>query len=133
MSVTQVQSGFLGDNSVTFTQIVDGSVTTDKIDDNAIIASKISTTKLTTSTGTSKTLVNRELCSITADSITIDLPASPSAGWEVGINNTSTFANITIARNGQLLMGLSENMTLDVPYVTISLVFVNNTVGWRIV
>lgn len=123
MAQTQIQPGFIGDNAVT----------TAKIADNATIASKISTTKIITSTSTNKTLINREFCSVTADRITITLPASPSSGWEVDINNTSTFTNITIARNGQILMGLSEDMTLDVPYATVGLVFVNNTVGWRIV
>jgi hypothetical protein len=86
-----------------------------------------------TSTAISKTLVNREFCSVTADGVTINLPASPSAGWEVGINNTSTFTNITIARNGELLMGLSENMTLNISYATLSLLYVSNSVGWRII
>jgi hypothetical protein len=91
------------------------------------------TPRITTSTSVDKLLVNRELCSVTADNITITLPASPSEGWEVGINNTSTFSNITIANNGQLLMGLSENMTLDISYATINLVFVNSSVGWRLI
>jgi hypothetical protein len=86
-----------------------------------------------TSTAIGKTLVNREFCSVTADSITINLPASPSVGWEVSINNTSTFTNITIGRNGELLMGLSENMTFDVSYATLSLLYVSNSVGWRII
>jgi hypothetical protein len=86
-----------------------------------------------TTTGIGKTLANREFCSVIADGITITLPASPSAGWEVGINNTSTFTNITIARNSELLMGLTENMTFDIPYATVSLLYVSNSVGWRII
>jgi hypothetical protein len=86
----------------------------------------------TTSASTSKTLVNREYCSVTADGITLNLPASPTNGSYVSINNTSTFTNITVGRNGSILMGLSENMTIDLPYATVTLVYVSAGIGWRL-
>jgi hypothetical protein len=48
MSQTQVQSGFIGDNSVTATQIADGAVTTAKIADNSITTAKIADQSVTT-------------------------------------------------------------------------------------
>jgi hypothetical protein len=86
---------------------------------------------LTTATAVSKSLVNREYCSVTADGITLTLPGSPTNGSYVSINNISTFTNIIIARNGNLLMGQSEDMTIDLPYATVTLVYVNSIIGWR--
>lgn len=84
-----------------------------------------------TTTATSKTLVNREYCTVTASGQTITLPASPVSGWEVVIS-VENFANTVIGRNGQNIMGLAENMTIDVVNSTVNLVFIDATRGWRI-
>ena len=81
---------------------------------------------------TNKTLVNRERYSVTAASKTITLPASPSAGWEVAIL-VGDFTDTVVARNGQLVMGLAENMTIDKPNVTVTLLFVGGDQGWRVI
>jgi len=86
----------------------------------------------TTSTTANKVLVNKEFCSVTQNNTTITLPTNPVAGWFVTINNTGNFQNITIARNGSLLMGLAEDMIMDVGYVSLNLMFVNSTIGWRL-
>lgn len=85
----------------------------------------------TTSTAASKTLVNRERCLVTAAGQTITLPASPSSGWEVTVI-VGNFTNTVINRNGQTIMGISENMTINKPYVPVSLLFVTGH-GWRII
>jgi hypothetical protein len=149
----------IADNSVTSEKIVNNSVTSAKLEvdsngrgkrtvslnppsggsdgdiwyvvDTPTVLDAAGISWLTSSTSTNRTLENREMCSVTADNITITLPASPASGWEVGINNTSTFKNIIIARNGKLLMGFSEDMTIDISYATVCLVY-NSTVGWRI-
>jgi hypothetical protein len=84
-----------------------------------------------TTTATSKTLVNRERCTVTAAGQTITLPASPSAGWEVSITNASGGTDTIIARNSSNIMSLAENMTLDVANVTVTLYYVDATRGWR--
>lgn len=84
-----------------------------------------------TTTDISKTLVNREYCSVTAANQTIILPASPSAGWEVSIN-VGQFGNTIVNGNGQNIMGDSSNMTIDIQNSTINLIYVNSTQGWRI-
>lgn len=67
----------------------------------------------------------------TTGAITLTLPASPSAGHVVGIvNHTST--TCVIARNGNLIMRLAENLTLDQPNAAFDLVFTNSSIGWVI-
>lgn len=85
----------------------------------------------TTSTATSKTLVNLERCLVTAAGQTITLPTSPSNGWEVTVI-VGDFTNTVINRNGQTIMGISENMTIDRPNVALSFLFVSGS-GWRII
>lgn len=84
----------------------------------------------TTTTDVSKTLSNLERCSVTAAGQTITLPPSPSIGWEVTVI-VGNFFNTVIDRNGQTIMGISENMIIDRPNVTVSLLFVGAN-GWRI-
>lgn len=83
-----------------------------------------------TTTGINKTLVNREYCTVTSSSLTITLPDSPSAGWEVGIA-VGNFANTVVARNGSNIMGLAEDMTMDKAYLSFQFIYVDATVGWR--
>lgn len=82
-------------------------------------------------TATSKTLVNREFCTVTAAGQTITLPASPSAGNEVVIS-VGDFIDTVIGRNSSNIMGLAEDMTLDGSNSTLNLVFIDATRGWRI-
>jgi hypothetical protein len=89
-----------------------------------------------TTTGVSTTLVNREYVTAvgvgtTAAEITITLPASPTVGHEVGVAIGGTFTDTIIARNGSRIMGLDEDMTLDRAYISVQLVYVDTTVGWR--
>lgn len=85
-----------------------------------------------TTTATSKTLANNEICTVTASSQTITLPASPSTGWQAGVSIAGTFTDTIIARNGSNIMSLAENMTINVPYVSVTLVYIDATRGWRI-
>jgi len=86
-----------------------------------------------TTTATSKTLANRERCTVTAATQTITLPASPSAGDEVTISIAGTFTDTVIARNGSNIMSLAENMTVDKANVSVTLYYVDATRGWRII
>jgi len=85
-----------------------------------------------TTTAVSKTLANRERCTVTANGQTITLPASPSAGWEVTITLAGAFISTVVARNGSNIMSLAENMTLDVADSATTLVYINSTRGWII-
>ena len=82
-------------------------------------------------TATSKTLANREFCTVTDAGQTITLPASPTAGNEVVIS-VGDFINTVIGRNSQNIMGLAEDMTINVINSTVNLVYIDATRGWRI-
>ncbi len=66
--------------------------------------------------------------------VTVTLPASPAVNDEihfVDMNNTFTTNNLTIARNGQLIGSVAENLVCDIPGY-ISLVFIGGSVGWKV-
>jgi hypothetical protein len=69
----------------------------------------------------------------TSTAITVALPSAPVIGDKVGIidgtGNAST-NNITIARNGNKIQGLSENMTVAKSRAAFELVFYNTNNGW---
>jgi hypothetical protein len=100
-------------------------------DKNLVNAGRIYTTVSNNQT-TSKTLGNREFVSVTSAGLTMTLPASPAAGWEVKIQ-VGDFTDTVIGRNSQNIMGLAEDMTIDVGNVTVNLFFTDATRGWRIV
>lgn len=86
-----------------------------------------------TTTATSKTLAAWERCFVTAATQTITLPATPADDTEVAVSIVGTFTDTVIARNGENIMGLAEDMTVDQPNVTVHLVYVNSTLGWRVI
>jgi hypothetical protein len=64
--------------------------------------------------------------------LTMTLPASPAAGNEVAIQ-VGDFTDTVIGRNSQNIMGLAEDMTIDVANRTVNLFFTDATRGWRVV
>jgi hypothetical protein len=68
-----------------------------------------------------------------ASAVTVTLPASPSAGATVWVTPGNGRTDNVIARNGQNIMSLAEDMTVDNPNVTVQLRFINSTLGWRLV
>lgn len=62
--------------------------------------------------------------------ITLTLPASPATGAMVWITVANGRRDAVLARNGQTIMGLAEDMTLNLPQ-SYQLRFLNNS--WRIV
>ena len=83
-------------------------------------------------TATSKTLTDGENVTVTAATQTITLPASPAAGDEVHIS-VGDFTDTVIGRNSSNIMGLAEDLTLDVANIGVTLVYSgNSTQGWRL-
>jgi hypothetical protein len=73
-------------------------------------------------------------CNTASVAFTITLPASPSAGEEIRFvdeNGTFTANNLTIARNGSTIMGLSEDLTCNTNNITFGLAYIG--ADWRIV
>jgi len=68
-----------------------------------------------------------------AGSWTLTLPATPQSGDAVQIQDAGDsfhINNLTIARNGSTIMGLAENMLVDVQRASFTLIY--NTTTWRI-
>ncbi len=83
------------------------------------------------------TAINQD--NIVADTIlsgfTITLPSSPIVGNAIRIKDSSgTFAtnNLTIGRNGSNIIGIAEDLVIDVNHVDITLVYQDSIVGWSI-
>jgi hypothetical protein len=68
-----------------------------------------------------------------AGTVTVTLPASPSAGDTVWVTVGNGRTDTVIARNGQNIMSLAEDMTADSANVTVQLRYINSTLGWRLV
>ena len=85
----------------------------------------------TTTTDTSKTLVPGERCFVTAAGQTITLPTSPAVNTSVSIG-VGAFKDTVVDRNGENIMGLAENMTIDKENYVVTLIYVDSTQGWRI-
>ena len=99
-----------------------------QIDDNYKTWSTITTTSSVTS-GT------QAFVDTTSAAVTITLPGSPATGDKIRlVDLASTFDtnNLTVARNGLKIMGLSENMTVDVEDAAIELVYTGSTYGWKL-
>jgi hypothetical protein len=70
----------------------------------------------------------------TSGAITIDLPATPSAGDIVAIadyNGTAGTNNITVGRNSSNINGSAADFIISINYGAISFVYVDATAGWR--
>lgn len=78
---------------------------------------------------TNTTAVKSRVYVMTA-TLTLTLPASPTAGDTVMFSNRSATATPVIARNGQNIMGLAEDMTLDNVNHFGVLVYADATRGW---
>lgn len=65
--------------------------------------------------------------------IVLTLPASPSAGDRVFAQTYGSYLTSSIARNGQNIMGLAQDMTLDIAYARVELVYLDSTRGWVLV
>jgi hypothetical protein len=74
-------------------------------------------------------------CDTSAGGLTLTLPSVPSKGDIVRIFDAGyTFDtnNLTVARNGQLVMGLDEDLTVNTQGAAFDLVYYNASRGWRI-
>ena len=66
---------------------------------------------------------------------TLTLPASPTLGQEIVIfdaTGTAGTNNITLARNGNKINGLTEDAIIDVDKAGAVLIYTGATLGWRL-
>jgi hypothetical protein len=79
--------------------------------------------------GTNTTAVASRIYVLTA-SLTLTLPASPSAGNTVTVSNMSGAITAVIGRNSQPIMALAEDLTVDLDGAGFTLVYADATRGW---
>jgi len=66
---------------------------------------------------------------------TMTLPASPTLGDTIRINDLAgTFGtnNLTVARNGQKIQGITQDLLVDTDQSSFGLVYSNSTYGWKV-
>jgi hypothetical protein len=89
----------------------------------------------TVSTNSAIASNDRYFVDTSGGSRTITLPGAPQTGDQISIIDLAgTFDtnNCIIARNGLKIMGLTENLTLDVEDTGITLVYTGATYGWKL-
>lgn len=99
---------------------------------NATTSARLGT--LMSDVSTSQAVVAGSHYNVIATAVAITLPASPAEGDTIFFTATAT--NWTINRNGKYIMGLAENMLVDVSQkITFGLKFVrnNSTNGWMLI
>ena len=85
--------------------------------------------------GSNVTATSAQFLVATAGSITITLPASPSAGDFVAVKDgtgaaaTTTF---TVARNGSKIASSATDLTFDKNFAEIVMTYINATIGWSV-
>ena len=103
------------------------------INDNRELATDlVSVYDTVTASGGGANLTNRTVYCVTSDGQTINLPGSPGPGNEVLIINGGEFTSTVVGRNGQNIMGLSENITLDMKYAAVTFLYIDSSNGWRV-
>ena len=93
-----------------------------------------STVLRTVSTTYSAVANDRIVC--TAGGFTITLPASPIVNDTIQIIDATGVmgsSNVTVARNGQEIQNLAEDLTLNINNTAITLVYTGATYGWLII
>ena len=85
--------------------------------------------------GANYTAVSGDVIVVTAGSITITLPATPSAGDTVGIKDgtgTASATSFTVARNGSNIASSATDLTFDVNFGEITMSYIDATIGWSV-
>jgi len=81
------------------------------------------------------TMVAGDFIVATAGSITLTLPASPSAGDTVTVKDGTGAAettNFTIARNSSNIASAASDLTFDKNFAEITMSYIDGTIGWSV-
>lgn len=106
---------------------------TDEEVDVTIANAALSSEYAYTAQGTNFTADGNKRYLLTADGLTVTLPAAPSDSQYVYLANETANTGTTIARNGNTIMGLSEDMEITDPYFAVGLMYYAATGDWRVV
>lgn len=97
------------------------------------ISAGMGTVSIVTDSTLSATIGYLYVLTNTSTQTTVTLPASPAVGDIISISNFTTRTDVLISRNGNKIMQLDENMTMNQLGVTISLRYVSAAIGWILV
>ena len=115
---------------------IESTVTGYKFPDGTVQASAATgapTLVIVTATTQTATSGNHYVLTNAAAS-TLTLPASPVAGNLIYVTSGNGLATNVIAYNGNKIMGLSENLTINTTaYTTMQLRYLNATIGWALI
>ena len=84
---------------------------------------------------TNYTAVTGDTVLVTAGSITITLPASPTAGDTVIVKDgtgTADVTNWTVGRNGSNIASSPTDLTFDKNWAELCMTYINATIGWSV-
>lgn len=85
-------------------------------------------------TGTTQAaLVSNHYVLTNVAATTVTLPASPTAGDIVWITVGNGLTTNVVARNGNNIQSLAEDLTLNTAYAAIQMRYINSTIGWTFV
>ena len=87
-------------------------------------------------TGNTTAVAGNGYAAIAVANLTLTLPATPSAGdevWFVDAANKATTYTLTIARNGENIESVAQDLVANADGAGFGLVYVDSTVGWKIV
>ena len=85
--------------------------------------------------GANYTMTSWEFIIASAGSITLTLPASPSAGDNVTVKDGTGAAattNFTVARNSSKIASSATDLTFDKNWAEITMTYINSTIGWSV-
>ncbi len=120
-------------NGQSYRRVVAGAGTTDPSADAtnwAVLG--VAVLPITTVTGTTQTAVATNHYVLTnVSATTVTLPTSPTSGDTVAITPANSLTTNVIARGGNTIMSLAEDMTLDNANATVTLRYLAST--WRII
>ena len=123
------------DNTVTTAKIVNNAVITAKIADGSITSAKLGAgvggafNDFAIKTTAYTAVTRDQLIVNSSSSVTITLPASPSAGNVVFIKNAGT-GTVTVGRNGSKINSTTDDGSLAAD-AGATLVFVDAAIGWK--
>jgi hypothetical protein len=83
-------------------------------------------------TAASITVKENDYVVVTAATQTITLPASPLPGACVTVVVAGTWLDTVVGRNGENIMGLAQDITLDKQYAAMQFTYTDSTNGWRL-
>jgi hypothetical protein len=81
-------------------------------------------------TTTISAVVNFHYVLTAASLTTVTLPASPTISDTIYVTVANDLTTNVVARNGQNIQGIAEDLTLNATYASVQLRFTDNTEGW---